>query len=37
MIASPWVFGYVGEQAAFWNSAVSGALMTALATWSLVR
>jgi hypothetical protein len=37
MIASPWVFGYVTEEAAFWNSAVSGALMTALATWSLVR
>jgi hypothetical protein len=37
MIASPWVFEYVGEEAAFWNSAVSGALIAVLATWSLVR
>jgi hypothetical protein len=37
MIASPWVFEYVGEEAAFWNSAVSGALIAALATWSMVR
>lgn len=37
MIASPWVFEYVGEEAAFWNSAVSGALIAALATWSLLR
>lgn len=37
MIASPWVFEYVDEEAAFCNSAVSGALIAALATWSLVR
>ncbi|HVY80222.1 MAG TPA: SPW repeat protein [Steroidobacteraceae bacterium] len=37
LIASPWIFAYVDEQAAFWNSAVSGALIAALALWSLVR
>jgi hypothetical protein len=37
MMASPWIFDYVGEEAAFWNSSVTGALLAVLATWSLVR
>jgi hypothetical protein len=36
-IASPWVFGYVSDDMAFWNSAVSGMLVAMLAMWSLIR
>ena len=36
-IASPWVFDYAADEAAFWNSAVCGALIAGLATWSLLR
>jgi hypothetical protein len=36
-LASPWVFDYVDNGVAFWNSAISGALIALLAAWSLVR
>jgi len=35
--ASPWVFDFVADEAVFWNSTLSGALIVALATWSLIR
>jgi hypothetical protein len=34
---SPWIFGYVDEYAASWNSIVSGVLIGSLATWGLMR
>jgi SPW repeat len=34
---SPWIFGYVDEYAASWNSIVSGIAIAALATWGLMR
>jgi len=37
MMASPWILDYAGEEAAFWNSSVTGALIAVLAMWSLVR
>jgi hypothetical protein len=37
MAASPWILDYVEDEAAFWNSLVSGVLITILAAWSLVR
>ena len=36
-IASPWVFDYAGNDAAFWNCEICGALIAVLAVWSLVR
>lgn len=34
---SPWIFGYVDDYAASWNSIASGILIAALATWGLMR
>jgi hypothetical protein len=36
-LASPWIFDYVSDDAAFLNSTICGALLAVLATWSLVR
>lgn len=33
-IASPWVFGYPGEEPAKWNSVAVGIAVTLLALWS---
>lgn len=36
-IASPWIFDYTSDTAAFLNSALCGTLIAVLALWSLVR
>jgi hypothetical protein len=36
-IASPWVFDFAADDLAFWNSTISGGLLSILAVWSLVR
>jgi hypothetical protein len=35
--ASPWIFNYLTQDAAFWNSLISGTVIAVLATWSVVR
>ena len=34
---SPWIFQYTDDDVYFWNSIGSGALIAALAVWSLLR